>query len=185
MLSIQIEKVIKAVLKSLHNYSEQNSCILATAILIDTINQINTNTGIYPLTVETVIYNPTQTQQFKSKQKITGDIRVIGHQQTKSTKSKWSGHLVALLPSSTNKTRLIDLTITQVNSEKENINLMPIIVGVTENFLKINERLGVSINGCYVTYRPFPQDASYKDSQVWEDKKYRETITNETLLLLK
>lgn len=185
MLPNNIMEIIIATVGTLTKYSEHRSCIISTAVLIDAIDEIVPNSGIYPLTVEATVINQKQYEQVLSQQKITGDLRVIGLRSEKSDEKRWAGHLVAVFPVSENEWYIFDITIPQASSAKENIRLPPVFARVPKSFIKNLDAAGITINDHHVLYKPHPEEVSYEESPLWTEKNYRRTIMEQVLLNLK
>jgi hypothetical protein len=185
------QQLIHAVLDELHRASEERSCIMAAAVLLDVLRARGVNDA-YPLTVKPRILNPRFTERLNdepfpqtTEQLAQWDaddchIVVIGH--GKGSETEWPAHLVVVIPNALNgRDALCDLTITQANVPDWGIVLGAVLVGVRESLVDGSEDFGVTVNGSRIVYRAFPENQSFKRTPIWTRKLRRNAIVKRVL----
>jgi hypothetical protein len=188
---MDLQRLIFAVWDELRKASEEHSCIMAAAVLLDVLRAKGIRDA-YPLTVKPRIFNPAATERLgrEPMPQTPGQIAeweaagcfmvAIGYGE--GSASEWPAHLVVVIPKALKgRDAVCDLTITQANVPAQNIRLGQIMVGVREEFVSGTEDFGVTINGCRVVYRAFPEDESFKQTPVWKKKLAREMIARRVL----
>lgn len=188
---MDLQRLIFAVWDELHKASEGHSCIMAAAVLLDVLRAKGVRDA-YPLTVKPRIFNPAATERLSrepmpqtpeqiAQWEAAGCFMVaIGHGE--GSANEWPAHLVVVIPKALNgRDAVCDLTITQANVPAQNIRLGQIMVSVREEFVNGTEDFGVTINGCCVIYRAFPEDESFKQTPIWKKKLAREMIARRVL----
>jgi len=183
--------LIYTLLEELNRASEGHSCIMAAAVLLDVLRARGIK-GAYPLTVKPRIFNPRFTERLNSEpfphtpeQLSRWDAdgcHLVGIGHGEGSSSQWPAHLVVVIPNALKgKDAVCDLTITQANVPDWNIVLGAVLVGVRESFVKGTEDFGVTINGCRIVYRAFPEDQSFKQTQIWKSRMKRDLIVKRVL----
>ena len=188
---IDFQALILAVLDELQRASEARSCIMAAAVLLDVLRARGVNDA-YPLTVKPRIFNPKFTERLNNETfpetpdqfaqwEAAGCFMVaIGHAE--GSADQWPAHLVVVIPNAIKgRDAVCDLTITQANVPNENIQLQPILVGVQESFVSGSEDFGVTINGCLIIYKAFPEDDSFKQTPIWKKRLKCEAIVRRVI----
>jgi len=187
---MDLQTLIFTVLDELHGVSEQHSCIMAGAVLLDVLRAKGIKDA-YPLTVKLRILNPKLTARLKDSSLLQtpellqpesdeeGTV-TIGHGE--GTANQWPVHLIVIIPKGLKgRDAACDLTIIQASVPDWGINLAPIIVGVREAFANGSEHLGVTMNGCRVMYTAFPEDHSFKQTPIWKKRLKRDLIVKRVL----
>ncbi len=172
MKIIELQNIIERILEVLEIFGEQHSCILASALVIETIKRRHQNVEIFPLAVEVKILDSIQKNQLENNLPLTGDQRVVGYRKSKSTKDLWAGHLIVLVKNIENRNLLIDLTIHQIGQIATDIEISPLVFPVPLEFCKYKTNAGSMNNGNYLIYKPYPEDKSYEESSIWNDTTY-------------
>lgn len=188
---MDLQKLIFTVLDELHRASEERSCIMAAAVLLDVLRARGVKDA-HPLTVKSRILNPKFAERLNNESfprtpeqiaqwETAGCFMVaIGHGE--GSDDQWPAHLVVVIPNAIKgRDAVCDLTITQANVPSENIELQPILVGVQESFVSGSEDFGVTINGCRIIYRAFPEDESFKQTPIWNKRLKRENIVKRVI----
>jgi hypothetical protein len=168
------------------------ACINAVAALIDVANEVGVG-GLKPLTVRAHIFNPTLSQRvgdilapeaptlIQRWIEESGSFR-IGLGIGEASGGEWAGHLVAVGDDSNScKKIMIDATIEQANDPIHNIVLRPVVFRVTIDHLKGQRVFQISINGCKIFYRAFPDDRFYEQTLAWQDRSQRMIIKDRIL----
>jgi hypothetical protein len=65
---------------------------------------------------------------------------------------------------------MYDLTITQASKPDWQIEMRPLIVVVSEAFVRGEKEFNADVNGCLVIYKAFPADRAFEKSPLWTDK---------------
>jgi hypothetical protein len=164
---------------------------MAAAVLLDVLRARGVNDA-YPLTVKPRIFNPKFTERLNNETfpetpdqfaqwEAAGCFMVaIGH--VEGSADQWPAHLVVVIPNAIKGWDAVcDLTITQASLPNENIKLQPILVGVQESFVNGSEDFGVTINGCFIIYKAFPEDESFKQTPIWKKRLKCETIVKRVI----
>jgi hypothetical protein len=152
--------------------------------------------GAYHLTVKPRIFNPKYTARLDSDPQLSAaEIRnglnedgcaLVAIGNGEGTNDLWPAHLVVVIPQALKgKDAIFDLTITQANKPEWGILLGHIMVGVRDSFIKGDETIGVTINGCRVMYKAFPDDTTFKDTPIWKGELKRDLIVKRILKALK
>jgi hypothetical protein len=188
---MDLQQLIFTVLDELHGVSEQHSCIMAGAVLLDVLRAQGIKDA-YPLTVKLRIFNPKLTARLKGKSLLhtpellsqlesdDGGIVTIGYGESSAT--QWPAHLIVVMPKALKgRDAVCDLTITQASVPDWGIELAPLMVGVRESFVDGSEHFGVTMNGCQIIYTAFPEDHSFKQTPIWKKRLKREIIVKRVL----
>ncbi len=188
---MDLQELIFTVQDELHRASEEHSCIMAAAVMLDVLRAKGIESA-YALTVKPRVLNPKfaerlnqepfpQTTEQSAQWEADGCYMVaIGHGE--GSPNEWPAHLVVVIPNALKgRDAVCDLTITQASVPRWNIQLAPILVGVRESFLDGSEGFALTINGCRVIYRAFPEDDSFKRTPIWTKRLKREAIAKRVL----
>ncbi len=192
-----VETLVGATLNELDRLGESHSCIFAGAVLTETLRTCGYPTA-YLLTVEAKIYNAALVRQIEkhgataiqaTRKGMSEDPEsvgiIIGSRDLSSTVTDWSGHLTVIVPKHDGTRDLVcDLTLPQANSTENNIILPPIISYIANHFLTDSEPFRFIRNGCWVMYKTFPKDNSYKNSAIWQNKSYQNLAVQHILASL-
>lgn len=174
------QKLVQNIMIELEKSGEANSCIFAALVLLNVLRLKGVN-GAYPLTVRPRIFNPKYTTRLDSvpnpsaseiKEGLNADgcaVVEIGHGE--GSEDQWPAHLVVVIPQALKgKDAVCDLTIPQANKPEWDIQLGQIMVGVRDSFINGSESFGVTVNGCRVVYKAFPEDLSFKKTPIWKNR---------------
>jgi hypothetical protein len=184
-------RLIRIVLQELEEASEEKSCIIATAVLLEVLNSKRVK-GAYPLVVKYKILNPQFTKRLKKEgfpqapEQIArwqaDGCAMVAITNVTAARNDWPGHLVAVIPNGLNgRDAICDLTITQANVPPWKIILRPICMGVRSSFLEGSEDFGLTMNDCQIIYRAFPDNRSFRETPLWKNKLGRHSIVKRVL----
>lgn len=174
------QKLGSIVLNELNKWSEEQSCIMAAAVFLSVLRAIGVKNA-YPLTVKAKIFYPKFTQRPKNEpypnttkleaQWIAEGCHGINLGYVEGSDAQWPGHLVVIIPNVLNgRDAMYDLTIAQANKPEWDIQLSPILAGVRDSFIKGKENFGVTMNGCQIVYKAFPENHSFMEAPAWKGK---------------
>lgn len=185
------QRLVQTIMEELDRIGEAKSCIMAVSVLLRVLH-LKGLKGAYPLTVKPRILNPKFTarlekESFPSTPEIMNEwnsdgcaMVAIGHGEGSS--DQWPAHLVVVIPKALKgKDAICDLTITQANKPEWDIQLGQILVGVRESFINGTEDFAVTINGCRIIYRAFPDDISFKQTPIWKKRLKRDLTVKRVL----
>ena len=180
------QRIVQTIMVELERAGEANSCIMAASVLLRVLH-LKGLKGAYPLTVKPRIFNPKYTARLESEPLLSASeiknglkedgcaMVAIGHGE--GSKDQWPAHLVVVIPQALKgKDAICDLTITQANKPDWDIQLGQIMVGVRDSFINGTEAFGVTINGCRVIYKAFPDDISFKGTPIWKKRLKRDLV---------
>jgi hypothetical protein len=136
--------------------------------------------------------NPALTADFEQDQEIIERIddlnwgehgyAMIRFGEDAKANGTWPGHLVTIVPEVFgNRAAILDPTIPQVNSQGHGFALRPILVGVPNGFLEGQQSCGKAIESCFVLYHALPDDRSYEQTPLWEDRQKQKRISRAVL----
>ncbi|MDT4955194.1 MAG: hypothetical protein QOJ02_3332 [Acidobacteriota bacterium] len=189
---MNLQRLIFTVLDELHGASEQHSCILAAAVMLEVLRAKGIK-GAYPLTVKVIILNPKLTERLRDdwrtltperlsqlKSDDAGGIVTIGDGAI--TDDDWPGHLIVVIPKALKgRDAMCDLTVTQASVPDWGINLAPLVMGARESFVDGSEKFGLVMNGCQLMYAAFPEDHSFKQTPIWKKRLSHDVIVRRVL----
>jgi len=93
---------------------------------------------------------------------------------------RWAGHLAVIIPNHFgDRHALCDLTIGQVNRADWEVDLPPMCLRVSDDFVAGRRPFKTVVKGSLVTYEAFPEDHSYSKGSDWlEMEGLDETTSN-------
>lgn len=188
---MDLQRLIFTVLDELHGASEQHSCIMAAGVLLDVLRAGGVR-GAYPLTVKVWVLDPQRTERLKDEsllqspellaQQRTDDGGIITIGGGEASDDRWPAHLVVVIPEALKgRDAVCDLTIPQASVPDWGIQLGPVLAGVREAFVDGSEGLGITMNGCRVIYKAFPEDESFRQAPVWKKTLKRQAIVSRVM----
>ena len=185
-------RLVGIIAEELEKTSENLSCIMATSVILNVLSHLGVDNA-YPLTVKPRILNPKFAERLKhepfpstpeelAKWEADGcSIVSVGYPKA-SSKNQWNGHLIAIIPRGfNNRNWALDITITQANLPEWGIELDPLMMSVSEEFLNGTKEFKASINNSLVVYWAFPADRSFEDTPIWQESEKRDYIVRQIL----
>ena len=170
-----ISEIIPVILDELYKCKIQHHCIQASALLTKVLHEAGISKA-YPLTVGALLYNeafqrfvdthgfPHDEASGKACDDAGGLTICLGKGAPEVPEGYWPGHLVVIVPNAFGeKHALLDPTITQVNRPEFGIELQPLCLKVTEDFVLGNRVAKDEINKTLLGYTAYPDDESYND----------------------
>lgn len=169
------------VMRELQKHQDHNSCITVSALLTRCLRAWR-YPDAYPLTVRVSIYNATAREWMERNGIPRTDAEIADFNQSGSAhvyigytpenllpQNHWSGHLAVIVPHLFgDRHGLVDLTVMQANKPEWGIELPPMILKVTDNFLAGTKPCSTTVRGCQVIYEAFPDDKSYNKIGHWK-----------------
>lgn len=185
------QRLVFTVLDELHGASEEHSCIMAASVLLDVLRAAGVK-GAYPLTVQVRVLNPRLTERMKDESLLQSpelfsrqrpdDEGIVTIGGGEASDDRWPAHLVVVIPEALKgRDAVCDLTIPQASVPDWGIQLAPVVVGVREAFVDGSECFGITMNGCRVIYKAFPEDQSFRQVPVWKKTLKRQAIVRRVL----
>ena len=187
----QLVPIAGGVIDELKRLGEQNSCIFAGALLTRVLHRRGFAKA-YPMTVRAHILNPPLVEWMKSndfslKEKEKEWMALGGRGIALGTgredlvpSNKWFGHMAVIVPNHfEDRHAMLDLTVTQAHKPEWGINLVPMIVRVPDSFIQgQTEFKAGAYGGSMIIYMGFPDDHSYRDSNLWKDQSPYDRIAD-------
>ena len=155
-------------------------CIHGSALLTRVLHQIGFPDA-YPLTVGVRIFNSPYQQwaerhgspEDEAAAKACGDYGGAAILLGKGTEGmvpeeRWAGHLVVIVPGAfDDRHALLDLTIVQAHKPDWGIELQPLCLRVSDQFVSGRIPYKGRVNGSLLIYDAYPNDHSYNDDGDW------------------
>ena len=178
-----IVNIALAVRWEMERIGEHHSCILTSAVLTDVL-QRKGQPNAFTSTVRAQILNPSFTKWVKqfgfptdpaSQEKCDqagGRLIGLGSGKPKEMpKGVWAGHACVIIPGLFgDKHAMSDVTITQACKSDWGVELPPLFVRVSEEFVRGEKEFKGDVNGCLVIYKAFPDDHEFEIGPLWTDK---------------
>ncbi len=149
-------------------------CLAATRITVDVLERLHMQ--VRPLVVNLMIHNPALVAKARPPASAEEALRWRDHDNAAMgicgargphRPGRWPGHLVAIV----DERFLIDLTLPQMNRPHKDINVPPIMCGVSAEFLAGTAVRSFLVNGCRVFYQAVLDDESYAEVTDWKDPR--------------
>jgi hypothetical protein len=148
----------------------QDSCIATTKVTYDTLKAVGVD--VFPLSVKVAVVNralydyATEHQEFPEvgSAAYTAEMYGVGIGYGEEQPGRWAGHLVAIAE----RRWLLDFSIDQATRPEHGIMLAPLVVPVTEQWLRAAVAHVVYRYGeTFLYYTAFPLDKSFKTASDW------------------
>jgi hypothetical protein len=162
-----------------------DSCIVSTIIGIDVLSHFNVLAN--PLPVQVTIWNPAFCKRIQAGQPFPKDIQELDVWVKEDgawnvglglggdpEPGKWPGHLAVLAEGK----YLIDLSLDQASRPHRNINLEPLGMLVTEEFVTGKEPKIIQINDCVLRFLASPGNLGYSKSSDWSIRRRRADVVS-------
>lgn len=169
--------IANCILEELKAVEQAHSCILAAHVATQVFHRLGYGSA-HPLTVRARILNPPLIRWVKETKllpndsnadewaKLGGQPIMLGAEPVPGR--DWLGHVVVIVPNLVKgHNALLDLTIPQVNGRAAELELPPMFLAVTDQFVRGESPHAVDVNGGSVRYTAFPSDLGYKTSEIW------------------
>lgn len=181
----KLDAVMEATLEVIPKFYRFNCCIAATRILLTVFEKLRSKAR--PLSVVAEVLNPAflrlQAESGTAWPVLVDEVRqwvdagawsvVLGEKPLEERPGMWSGHLCCLLW----EEWLIDVTLPQASRPDKGINLVPVVLSVSPDFLSGKQSACFTTNGCDVYYDARPDDRTYTAGRDWYDvEKHRRIV---------
>lgn len=172
------------------------SCIGSTRVAVDYLRE--RGVAARPLSVRLAVFNPLHTACLiaaKDDAGIAADLQELYKDEPAYRASglwgiglgysrlagdavpaeRWDGHVVCIVE----ERLLLDLSLDQVNRPQRNIQLGPVAIPVTSEWLAISYPGEAIEAGCMLRYEALPHDRSFEDGVDWSQPERWEPILRE------
>lgn len=197
-IAAAMERIRVEVLRELQHYGEHNSCI-TMSVVITKVLRMTGYEAAYPLSVRVSIYNqasiewmeqygvPTDRRAWDQMVEAGGAQAYIGFTPERLLpQNHWTGHLAVVVPNLFDTRHgLIDSTISQANKREWGINLVPVVLKVSDEFVAGAKPVLTRIGSCRVLYEAIPSDQSYNRNCHWTQLPMLDTIAARIVARLK
>lgn len=183
-----LQHVLPIAIEELNAHDELDSCIMASMVVNDVLSQVGIHDA-FPLTVKPKAMNPPLSAAFEQNGMSMDGLEDLNWEEygyamasfegSDRPDEGWPAHLVTIIPYGLNhRPALLDLAIVRLNNRGLGFHVSPIFAGAPEGFVDGHQSTKVTMNGCLVLYRAFPDDKSYEDTELWNNCRKQRTIAD-------
>ena len=172
--------ICKEVGHMLYDNNHHHSCIFGSALLTNVLYRLG-YFDAYPLTVGVRIHNrlfrkwvdahgfPKDEASAAACDAAGGlDIIVGKGAEGFISADRWAGHLAVVIPNHFgDRHALCDLTIGQANRADWEVDLPPMCLRVSDDFVAGRRPFKTEVKECWIIYEAFPEDHSYSKGNDW------------------
>jgi len=165
---------VPVVLEELRDYGFEGHCIEASSLLMKVLHGLGL-TNSYRLTVGVRLINealrlyvaehgmPHDEATGKACDDAGGATVILGRDAPEVPEGTWKGHLTVIVPNAFGpKHALLDPTITQANWPEYGIEVPPLCLKVTDDFLSGEREAKFDICETLLIYSAYPDDVTYE-----------------------
>lgn len=134
-----------------------NACIICTRIAVEMCRQRRIPATALPVSVKVENEIAETTLGFSEDGVAFGNVNI---------------HLVVVI----DRSRLLDLTIDQINDPTYGVSVSPVVLDVDKNFLAGRSSITTVQNGVTLTYTAHPEDKQHLTKEDWNDVPERERV---------
>ena len=183
-----LKRLLPIAIEELSSHGELDSCIMAQTVVDGALEQVGIGDAS-PLTVKPKVMNPPLSTAFEESGMQLDEIMDLDWEErgyamasfgeSDDPEEGWPAHLITVIPNTfEDRPAILDLAIVRVNQKGNGFELSPILVGAPDGFLEGERSAKVNVNGCCVLYHAFPEDKSYKETKLWNDRDKQKAISD-------